>query len=243
MEDLYKRNNYPEGNFMKDLNNEIKILELLSSNKNSVKYFGSFDIIKEKVMIMEKCDEDLEQFMRKRKSSLNIDEIKNIFIDLNKVFYIMYKNNIIHRDLKMKNFLIKYNDERKNEYIVKLADYGIGKFLNNTNDNFSGVKGTSETMAPELILTKTKKYENIVDIFSLGIILYQLSHNLNHPFKKSYGNFVIIYYQYYEKDNYNVEFSQHIKDKDFKDLIIKMIKLNPKNRLTWEEYFGHPFFK
>ena len=170
-------------------------------------------------------------------------EIREIFIGLNEVFYIMYKNNIIHRDLKMKNFLIKYNDERKNEYIVKLADYGIGKFLNNTNDNFSGVKGTSETMAPELILTKTKKYENIVDIFSLGIILYQLSHNLNHPFNKSYGNFVIIYYQYYEKDNYNIEFDKNIKDKDFNDLIIKMLKLNPKNRLTWEEYFEHPFFK
>ena len=41
-----------------------------------------------------------------------------------------------------------------------------------------------------------------------------------------------------------IEFDSSIKNNlDFKDLIIKMLKLNPKNRLTWEEYFEHNFFK
>ena len=47
----------------------------------------------------------------------------------------------------------------------------------------------------------------------------------------------------YEVDNLNIEFNKNIEDKLFKDLIIKMIKLNPKHRLTWEQYFEHPFFK
>ena len=51
-----------------------------------------------------------------------------------------------------------------------------------------------------------------------------------------------IYYMHYEKDNYNIVFDGNIKDKNFKDLITKMIKLNPKNRLTWAEYFKQPFF-
>ena len=33
------------------------------------------------------------------------------------------------------------------------------------------------------------------------------------------------------------------ENKDFIDLVKKMIKLNPKNRLKWHEYFSHPFFK
>ena len=90
----YKKNEYYEESYLKDLNNEIEILKLLSSNKNSVEYLGSYDIIKEKVIVMEKCDENLEQFLKSGNKSLTIDEIKKIFIDLNKLFEIMYKNNI-----------------------------------------------------------------------------------------------------------------------------------------------------
>ena len=245
MQRNYYNNLYPENNYFKDLNNEIKILKLLSSHKNSVKFFGDYQIIKEKTIVMEKCDEDLEQFMIKRNKSFNIDEIRKIFIDLNELFKIMYKNNIIHRDLKLKNFLIKYTDEQKTDFIVKLCDYGIGKFLDEKNINFSGVKGTAETLAPEICLFKTNKYENIVDIFSLGIIFYQLSHEMIHPFKdnKYDNNFLFKYYEYYDNDTYKIKFSDSIQNEDFKNLVMRMLKLNPKNRITWEQYFEHPFFK
>ena len=236
----YKKNEYYEESYLKDLNNEIEILKLLSSNKNSVEYLGSYDIIKEKVIVMEKCDENLEQFLKSGNKSLTIDEIKKIFIDLNKLFEIMYKNNIIHRDLKLKNFLIKYINKEKTEFIVKLSDYGIGKFLNESNSIFSGLKGSLETVAPELILEKTKKYDTIVDIFSLGVILYQMSHNLKHPFE---GPLYINYYQHFNEDDYIIEFDTTIQNHKFKDLITKMLKINPVNRLKWEDYFEHPFFK
>ena len=236
----YKKNEYYEESYLKDLNNEIEILKLLSSNKNSVEYLGSYDIIEEKVIVMEKCDENLEQFLKSGNKSLTIDEIKKIFIDLNKLFEIMYKNNIIHRDLKLKNFLIKYINKEKTEFIVKLSDYGIGKFLNESNSIFSGLKGSLETVAPELILEKTKKYDTIVDIFSLGVILYQMSHNLKHPFE---GPLYINYYQHFNEDDYIIEFDTTIQNHKFKDLITKMLKINPVNRLKWEDYFEHPFFK
>ena len=152
------------------------------------------------------------------------------------------EENIIHRDLKLENFLIKYKDKQGN-YTIKLADYGISKFEKNCNSIFSGLKGTPETVAPEIILEKIKKYKSSVDMFSLGIILYQLSHNLKHPFGSSYEKCVIIYNNYYEKDDFIVEFDKEIIDQDFKDLICKMIKINPKNRLDWKDYFNHNFFK
>ena len=139
-------------------------------------------------------------------------------------------------------FISKYYAEYD---IVKLADFGISKFSNELNSDFSGYKGTLDSAAPEIILQKVKQYDSIIDIFSLGIILYQLSHNLKHPFKKyTYDNIIRIYNDYYNKDNYQIEFGSSVKNNlDFKDLIIKMLKLNPKNRLTWEEYFEHNFFK
>ena len=50
------------------------------------------------------------------------------------------------------------------------------------------------------------------------------------------------YKENFDKDNLNIDFDKSIKNKDFKDLIKKMIKLNPKNRISWDDYFDHPFF-
>ena len=239
----YELNEFREHSYLKDLHNEKQILKLLSWNKNSLKYYGSYDVSHEKIIVIEKCGENMEQFMKNRGKPLTTKEIKNIFLDFNEILYILQMKNIIHRDLKLSNLLIKYNNKEKNEYIVKLADFGISKFSNGLNSNFSGYKGSIDSAAPEIILQKTKHYDSLIDIFSLGIILYQLSHNLKHPFQILDESIYLKYHEYYEKDNYQIIFSNNIEDNNFKDLIIKMLKLNPKNRLTWEEYFNHQFFK
>ena len=228
--------------YQEDINNEIKILSLLSNYENSVKYYGNYDKENEKNIIMEKCDKDLKKYISERGKGLSVEEIKNKFIGINEVFKKIQQYKIIHRDLKLENFLIKYNKE-KTDYIIKLADYGIGKFQSLSIGIFSGLKGTGETMAPEILLNKTQTFESIVDIFSLGIIFYQLSHNLKHPFGKELFEIMYIYKSNYEKDNFKIEFDKSIKDESFKDLITKMIRLNPKNRINWENYFNHHFFK
>ena len=85
----------------------------------------------------------------------------------------MQRERIIHRDLKLENLFVKYINKAKNEYIIKLGDYGASKTKSYiTNGIYSGLKGTIETIAPEIILEKTKSYESIIDIYSLGVILY-----------------------------------------------------------------------
>ena len=68
----------------------------------------------------------------------------------------MQANKIIHRELKLENFLIKYKNKEETDYIIKLGDYGIGKFERRlfSNSSFSGLKGSIETVAPEIILEK-----------------------------------------------------------------------------------------
>ena len=111
------------------------------------------------------------------------------------------------------------------------------------NSSFSGLKGSIETVAPEIILEKKTSYDSILDIYSLGIILYQLAKNLKYPCGENSFKLVITYNNNYENDDFKIEFDEEIQDKDFKDLIFKMIKLNPKNRLNWDEYFSHKYFK
>lgn len=234
----YQKNEITD--YMKDLNNEIAILKLLSNNKNSVKYYGSYDNNNEKIIVMEKCDLNLLEYMKKRGASLDIKEIRDKFLELNELFKLLQKEHIIHRDLKLENFLIKYTD--KDNYILKLGDYGIGKFKNLSNHIFSGIKGTEDTIAPEIILEKEKNYNDTVDIFSLGIILYQLSNNLKHPFGKNYLEYGMRYQTNYEEDNLIIDFDDSMNDDNLRDLIIKMTKINPRNRLKWDNYFTHPFF-
>ena len=93
---------------------------MINMNKceNSIHYYGFF--IKENLiyLIMELCDGNLNQIIKDKK--LNIKEIKEILEQLNKVFKLMYDNNIIHRDIKPENILIKKLDN--NKYLYKLTD-------------------------------------------------------------------------------------------------------------------------
>ena len=238
----YQNKEFKEGSYKNDLDNEINILKLLSNFENSVKYYGDYDKDNLKIIILEKCDEDLNNFMKRKKKSLTVEEIRKILIGLNKVFKVMQREGIIHRDLKLENLLIKYKDENKKDFLVKLSDYGIAKYASQQTSSISGLKGTPETVAPEILMPNFKRYNSLVDIFSLGVILYQLSHNLNHPF----GSNLTINYnytQYFDSDNFELKFDSSIKNEDFKNLLRKMLRLNPKNRLSWEEYFKHPFNK
>ena len=101
---------------------------------------------------MEKCDNNLKEFIKLRGKGLNTKEIKEKFLELNELFKIIQKKKIIHRDLKLENFLVKYKNKEKTDYIIKFVDFGIGKFKKEfTNSIYSGFKGTPTTAAPEIL--------------------------------------------------------------------------------------------
>jgi len=89
---------------------------------------------------------------------------------LNNTFKRMKENNIIHRDLKLENILIKYIDKEK--YIIKLTDYGCSKRLISLSRNCNIYSGTLPYMSPEILKGKEYNYKN--DLWSIGIIIYRL---------------------------------------------------------------------
>ncbi len=99
--------------------------------ENSIKFYGI--IIEEYYiyLIMELCDCNLAQIINEKKG--NIEEIKEILTQLNNVFKIMYRNNIIHKDIKPENILIKKLENDK--YLYKLTDYNSLKFKGSQNDS------------------------------------------------------------------------------------------------------------
>lgn len=140
----------------------------------------------------------------------------------------MSQNNILHRDLKLGNILIKFTDEKKTNFIPKLSDYGFSKELNNYNYATCTHLGTPATMAPEIM--KNQPYNEKSDLWSVGIMMYQCYYR-EVPYEGNNENDIL------SKINSNIPYKQP-EDAQFRDLINKF----PQARHSWKDYFNHPFF-
>ncbi|CAH8658158.1 unnamed protein product [Schistosoma rodhaini] len=77
----------------------------------------------------------------------------------------MHKNKILHRDLKTSNIFLKNGN-------IKIGDFGISRSLATTEELATTFIGTPYYMSPEVL--KYEGYNNKSDIWSIGIILYEL---------------------------------------------------------------------
>lgn len=89
--------------------------------------------------------------------------------------------NIIHRDVKPGNILVN------NFGSYKLCDFGIAKSMDNAQNNMSINKGTPYYIAPEV--TFSNNYDSSVDVYSLGVMLYQLANNNLRPFETEVNSY------------------------------------------------------
>ena len=112
-----------------------------------------------------------------RKHMLSEEEIVQVGLDVCSALELCETENIIHRDIKPANIFI--NNKTKGRDFYKLGDFGIARSMESLTSGLSS-KGTPSYMAPEVFLGK--KYDNRVDIYSLGITLYRLLNNNRLPF-------------------------------------------------------------
>ena len=87
----------------KKLLREIEIMKKMECD-NSVKLIESVETEESFYIISELCFSNLAEYLNKRKKTFSIEEIKELLIDLNKGLKVMYKNKIIHGDIKLQIF-------------------------------------------------------------------------------------------------------------------------------------------
>jgi serine/threonine protein kinase len=207
---------------------------------NSVKLVENFITSNFYNIAMELCDTDLDIVLNKRNKGFSEDEVRVLLKQLNTVFNIMDKENIIHRDLKLRNIMVIHVKENSLNphypltFVAKLSDFGFSKIM---EDDITKTKlGTPATMAPEIM--QNKNYSKKADLWSIGVIIYQLLFKTL-PFKarseKELLNCIL------NSKGIKIPDGYRISDILF-DLLKNLLKVDPSERFSWKQYFEHPFF-
>ncbi len=107
-----------------------------------------------------------------REHGMSVSDVVKLGTDMCSALELCRENNIIHRDIKPQNiFVSRYGD-------FKLGDFGVAK--STTVRSSADKVGTYSYMAPEVY--KGKSYDDRVDIYSLGMVLYWLLNERRGPF-------------------------------------------------------------
>ena len=212
-----------------DLYRELWALQNIRC-ENIVKFIKCFETQYYIFIAMERCDTDLEKYLIKvKKVSFSNEEIRDILLQLNNAFRVMRQNKLIHRDLKLDNIMMKFVDKEKTKYILKLADFGQSRQINeNENEVRTKFKGANIIQAPEM---RTGIYNEKCDLWSIGIMI----HHLYFGYLPQYN------YDYYINIFNRIESSQHM-DPNLRDLLKKLLIIDKEKRISWKDYFNHPFF-
>ena len=176
---LQKGNNYyaykqiPINNMTKEIidkyKEEVNILSKFNS-KYIVKYYNSYINDGYLNILMEYGGElNLKQFIKKFKDNDELIEeniIENIIQQICSGLKDIHEANIIHRDLTPENIFINDNNE------IKIGDFGVSKQLSMHTKLAKTYTGKQHYNAPEI--EKGQKYDQKVDIYALGCIIYEL---------------------------------------------------------------------
>ncbi|KAL2235724.1 UNVERIFIED_CONTAM: putative serine/threonine-protein kinase SIS8 [Sesamum indicum] len=106
-------------------------------------------------------------------TSKHLDHRKRLRIAMDAAFGMEYlhSKNIVHFDLKCDNLLVNLKDPSRP--ICKVGDFGLSKIKRNTLVS-GGVRGTLPWMAPELLNGSSNKVSENVDVFTFGIVLWEI---------------------------------------------------------------------
>eukprot|EP01084_Bolivina_argentea_P162789 283257_1 len=213
-------------------------------HKNITRLWGYFFDEQRVYLIMEYCKGGTLHSLLKTYGCFHEYIVANWALKILDALIYCHKRNVIHRDLKLENILYLYCKNKSKSVInhpndlknlnVKIADFGFSAVLN--GDRRYTFCGTLDYLAPEAIMSEQIGYDTSVDIWSLGIIIYELIVGKS-PF---FAPNAFKTFQKIQKLDYQIPTNV---SKQAKDLIQSLLKLDPKKRLKLSIARQHPFFQ
>ncbi|CBI17788.3 unnamed protein product, partial [Vitis vinifera] len=113
----------------------------------------------------------LKQFLQKKDRTIDRRKRRIIAMDASFGMEYLHGKNIVHFDLKCENLLVNMRDPHRP--VCKIGDLGLSKVKQHTLVS-GGVRGTLPWMAPELLSGKTNMVTEKIDVYSFGIVMWEL---------------------------------------------------------------------
>jgi serine/threonine protein kinase len=183
-------------------------------------------------IVMQFCNQgDLENYMRQKKiTSFEESEAVYFLKQIMNGFWELRKKKILHRDFKLQNIFV--HDER-----LIIGDFGFAK----RGQTGETQLGSPLTMAPEILYSTGEKlvYNSKADLWSIGVVFYQILFG-KPPFWGK--NVAELKRNILENCGSNTKFPKPLSAEG-KDLISRLLTMDPRNRIEWSDFFNHPLFK
>lgn len=146
----------------------------------------------------------------------------------------LHDNDIVYRDLKPENILLDANGH------IALCDFGLSKANLNNDGTTNTFCGTTEYLAPEVLLDETG-YTKMVDFWSLGVLIFEMCCGWS-PFYADNTQ------QMYKNIAFGkVRFPKEVLSAEGRSFVKGLLNRNPKHRLgavnDARELKEHPFFQ
>ena len=210
------------------VNQEIQIQRTLI-HPNIIRLYSYFEDNNNYLIILEQGKKNLEIILKKI-GKYKEDDAFNIFIQIVSALYFLHTNNLVHRNIMPENILINDNNE------VKLCDFSYAMEINkpiSTIINYNKLEYTP----PEII--RQQPYDYSVDIWTIGVLLYELLHGYS-PFGNSEKNNSDEIIRNIIIDKYIIDDKLNLSDECI-DLIKKLLEFDCEKRIKIQQILTHPW--
>lgn len=177
---------------------------------------------------------DLGETLLKLRKKPQINWCMDVFMQILSGVYHLHGCDpaVIHRDLKPDNILV--STSKDGETTIKIVDFGLAVELSRASATLPTRGGTISYLAPEVL--KSQRATGTVDIWALGLILYQMI-TLNTEFKKEiYG------WQGYITRKPNA-LEEEVKDKSLRCLLKRMLDHDSTSRISAKALWNHEIIR
>ncbi|XP_074863013.1 serine/threonine-protein kinase ULK3 isoform X2 [Carettochelys insculpta] len=181
-------------------------------------------------LIMEFCaGGDLSRFIRTRR--MLPEKVARLFLQqLACALKFLHDRSISHLDLKPQNILLS---SRENPHL-KLADFGFAQYMSPWDEKHV-LRGSPLYMAPEMVCSQ--QYDARVDLWSMGVILYEALFGRPPFFSKSFAEL-----EEKIRSNRAIELPSRPRlSQECRDLLQRLLERDPARRISFQEFFAHPF--
>ncbi|XP_062163469.1 calcium-dependent protein kinase 29 isoform X3 [Alnus glutinosa] len=210
---------------IEDVRREILILQHLTGQPNIVEFKGAYEDKQNLYLVMELCSGG-ELFDRIiAKGSYSEREAASIGRQIVNVVHACHFMGVMHRDLKPENFLMVSKDDNSP---IKATDFGLSVFIEE-GKVYRDIVGSAYYVAPEVL---HRSYGKEMDVWSAGVILYILLETEKGIFEAILAGKLDLKSPPWPSISTGA-----------KDLISKMLTMEPKKRITAAEALEHPWLK